>query len=208
VNTSILPLLREPAPDGPLAGGVIVGIVTNNTDPDGLSRVKVKFPSLGGQDESFWARVAVPMAGNDRGVRFPIAIDDEVLVIFGHLREPFVIGALWNGKDKPPVDDNHVAMMKSRSGHVIKVDDTPGSEHIEIVDATGKNGIVLDTAKNTITISADQDITLAAPNGTITLSARVVDIGASSSGKVSSGNGLTLHASGDVFVSGSTVNLN
>jgi uncharacterized protein involved in type VI secretion and phage assembly len=192
-----------------LAGGAVIGIVTNNTDPEGLSRVKVKFPSISDLDESFWARVAVPMAGNDRGVRFPLAIDDEVLVIFGHLREPFVVGALWNGKDKPPTEDNNLSVMKSRGGHVITLNDADGAQTVEIVDASGKNSIVVDTAANTITIRADKDITLAAPNGTITLSAQTVEIAASEKAEVSSGqDGLKVHSSGDVFVSGKTVNLN
>src|SRR2546421_452058 len=39
--------------------GVVVGVVTNNQDPDGLGRVKVKFPWLSDTDESHWARMAV-----------------------------------------------------------------------------------------------------------------------------------------------------
>ena len=46
---------------------LIVGIVTNNNDPDSLGRVKVKLPAVDDQ-ESFWAPVAVPAAGNERGL--------------------------------------------------------------------------------------------------------------------------------------------
>ena len=78
--------------------GVVVGVVTNNQDPDGLGRVKVKFPWLSDADESSWARIAAPMAGKERGLYFLPEVDDEVLVIFEHgdLRFPFVPGALWN----------------------------------------------------------------------------------------------------------------
>src|SRR5687768_7153196 len=83
--------------------GVVIGIITNNKDPDKLGRVKVKFPWLSDTDESFWARTATPMAGNQRGMYFLPEVDDEVLVAFEHgdLRFPYIIGALWNGKDKP-----------------------------------------------------------------------------------------------------------
>jgi uncharacterized protein involved in type VI secretion and phage assembly len=49
--------------------GVVVGVVTNNKDPDNLGRVKLKFPWLSDQDEdeSNWARIAAPMAGKERG---------------------------------------------------------------------------------------------------------------------------------------------
>src|ERR1700750_1699162 len=84
--------------------GVVIGIVTNNQDPDGMHRVKVRFPWLNLDDESHWARVATPMAGDKRGAYFLPEPDDEVLVAFEHgsLEHPYVIGSLWNGKDKAP----------------------------------------------------------------------------------------------------------
>ena len=59
--------------------GVVVGIVTNNQDPDGLHRVKVRFPWLSNDVESNWARVAAPMTGKDRGTYFLPEVDDEVV---------------------------------------------------------------------------------------------------------------------------------
>ena len=47
--------------------GVAIGIVTNNRDPEGMNRVKLRFPWLGADDESQWARVAAPMAGQILG---------------------------------------------------------------------------------------------------------------------------------------------
>jgi uncharacterized protein involved in type VI secretion and phage assembly len=97
--------------------GVVVGLVTNNQDPDGLGRVKVKFPWLSDVDESSWARIAAPMAGKQRGACFLPEVDDEVLVAFEHgdMRFPYVLGALWNGQDAPPVTNsdgtNNVRMI-------------------------------------------------------------------------------------------------
>ena len=48
----------------------VIGIVTNNRDPDGLGRVKVSFPTLPGNEESAWARLVSPMAGDQRGMLF------------------------------------------------------------------------------------------------------------------------------------------
>src|SRR2546426_9457473 len=79
--------------------GVVAGIVTNNEDPDGLGRVKIRFPWLSEDNESWWARIAAPMAGKERGAYFLPEVDDEVLVAFEHgdVNFPYVLGALWNG---------------------------------------------------------------------------------------------------------------
>jgi phage protein D len=84
--------------------GLTIGIVTNNKDPDGVGRVRVKFPALSDQEESWWARVVTPGAGSSAGLMMMPQIDDEVLVGFEHgdLRRPFVLGGVWGAKAKPP----------------------------------------------------------------------------------------------------------
>ena len=62
--------------------GVVIGIVTNNNDPEGMGRVKVNFPWRDIKDESFWARLATFMSGNERGSYFLPEVGDEVLVSF------------------------------------------------------------------------------------------------------------------------------
>lgn len=194
--------------------GVVIGLVTNNQDPDKLGRVKVKFPWLSDEDESFWARIASPMAGNDRGLYFLPEVDDEVLVIFEHgdLRFPYVIGGLWNGKDTPPITNedgkNNLRMIKSRSGHTIRLNDEDGKETIEIIDKTEKNSLIIDTSKNTITIATDKDITLSATKGTIKLEAQNLELKSSASTKLEAGAGMELKASGTMTVKGATINLN
>jgi uncharacterized protein involved in type VI secretion and phage assembly len=194
--------------------GVLVGIVTNNQDPDKQGRVKVRFPSISDKDESHWARIAAPMAGNERGVYFLPEVDDEVLVAFQHgdIQFPYIVGALWNGKDAPPAtnDDgkNNIRLIKSRSGHVVKLNDEDGKETIEIIDKSEKNSIVIDTAKNTITITSDKDITLKAANGTITLDAKEVKTKSSAASTIEAGSGMDVKASGTLNIKGATVNIN
>jgi len=187
--------------------GVVVGIVTNIDDPDGLGRVKVKFPWLKEDVESHWSRIMSLMAGNESGCVFRPEVEDEVLVLFEHgdTRYPYVIGALWNGQDAMPSErgsdsDNNIRLIKSRSGHIIKLDDTAGSEKIEIIDKKEKNTIVIDTSSNKISISADTDIELKASNGKILLDATEIEIKSSGSA--------TVEASGDMTIKGSTVNIN
>lgn len=205
---------QRPAGQRSVGLGVVIGIVTNNKDDEGLARVKVRFPWLGDANESFWARVVTPMAGPGRGVFFLPEVDDEVLVMFEHgdMRFPYVIGSLWNGVDKPPVatgeGNNDLRVIKSRSGHLIKLNDEQGRETIEIIDASGKNSVVIDTATNSITITADQDITLAAPNGTVKISAQTVDIASSGNGAFTAGGDMTVRGGGDLTLKGKAVNIN
>jgi uncharacterized protein involved in type VI secretion and phage assembly len=205
---------REPDQRRGLGFGVVIGIVTNNKDDEGLSRVKVRFPWLDDINESFWARVAAPMAGPGRGAYFPPEVDDEVLVAFEHgdMRFPYVIGSLWNGVDKPPVangkGNSDLRVIKSRSGHVIKLNDERGKETVEIIDASGKNSIVIDTATNSVTIAAEQDITLSAPKGTIRITAQSVEVSSSRTGALTAGSDMTVRADGDLTVKGQTVNIN
>lgn len=202
---------------GQIFRGVVIGVVTNNQDPDGLGRVKLRFPWMPVEVESHWARVVSPMAGNDRGLYVLPEVDDEVLVAFEHgcTEFPYVLGALWNGKDKPPGrnDDgkNNVRVLKSRSGHVVRLDDTEGGEKIEIVDAKGKQSLVLDTAEGTLTITADQDLVIESKSGRLKLSGKKgVEIEAPEGpAKLGAKQNLELKSSGgQVNVKGSTINLN
>jgi uncharacterized protein involved in type VI secretion and phage assembly len=189
-NRAMHELFGPPPPEGGRIYGVVVGIVTNNQDDTGQGRVKVKFPWLSDDDESNWARVATPMAGNGRGMYFLPELDDEVLVVFeqGLVHRPFVIGAVWNGKDKPPENNtdgkNNLRVLKSRSGHTILLDDTEGAEKIRIEDGKKKTCIELDANKGSISISSEGDLTVKV------------------SGK------LNLSSDGDVTIHGRTVNIN
>jgi len=169
--------------------GVVIGIITDNNDPEELGRVKVSFPWRGETGQSDWARVATLMAGNDRGTFFLPEVDDEVIVAFdrGDMNHPYVIGALWNGVNTPPETNsdgnNNIRKIKSRSGHeiifndedaaekleirtnaghTIILDDTAGGEKLEIADKTGNNKISIDSVGNSINIESAMQLTIKA----------------------------------------------
>jgi uncharacterized protein involved in type VI secretion and phage assembly len=95
--------LANPARRNVWGESLVVGIVTNNNeDPKNLARVRVKYPALdGSKNEGAWARVVGVGLGRDRGQMMLPQINDEVLVGFegGDPHKPYVLGALWNGKD-------------------------------------------------------------------------------------------------------------
>ncbi|NEO31309.1 MAG: phage tail protein [Symploca sp. SIO3C6] len=194
--------------------GVVIGVVTNNEDPENLGRVKIKFPWLSEADESDWARIATPMAGKERGIYFLPEVNDEVLVAFVHgdIRFPYVLGMLWNGQDQPPANNedgkNNIRLIQSRSGHIVRLNDQEGKETIEIIDKSGKNSLIFDTAKNAIAITANQDITLSATQGTIKLEARSIEIKSTADSKIEAGGGMNIEAKATANLKGATINLN
>jgi uncharacterized protein involved in type VI secretion and phage assembly len=149
--------------------GVVVGLVTNINDPDGLGRVKVKFPWLADTEESNWARPASAGGGSQRGLIVLPEVNDEVLVAFEHgdLSRPYIIGGLWNGNDSPPasaVKDGKVLTraMKTRAGHTLTLqdDDESGDGFIQIKT---KSGHILTLSDN------DKQIQVKTSNNTVTL---------------------------------------
>jgi len=194
--------------------GVAFAIVTNNKDPEGLGRVKVKLPWMADNAESDWARVVTPMAGAGRGLYFLPEVDDEVLVAFEHgsLEAPYVLGALWNGKDKPPESNadgkNNLRTIKSRSGHVIRLTDKGGEEKIEIIDKSAKNSIVISTKDNTVTITADADVTIQSDKGKLKLSGNGVEITSKAAVKIEASQNMDLKAGPQLNIKGGMVNIN
>lgn len=205
-------LLQDAVPNA-IGLGMVIGIVTNNKDPQEMGRVKVKFPWLSDNDESAWARVVAPMAGAGRGMLYLPEVDDEVLVGFEHgdIHRPFVIGALWNGVDKTPVPAGEAVgsdgkvnkrIIKSRSGHTIVLDDTNGSEEITITDKTGSNKIVLHSPDNSMQIRVQGDLTIEA-QGKITLKGQTgVDLSSSAKMTVKGQTGVDVTSDANLSIKG------
>ncbi len=195
-QTNTLLELVQGRRDGGGVGAVVVGVVTNNSDPKWPGRVKVRFPWLPSANsddgqESAWARVASPMAGKGRGFFWLPEVDDEVLVAFEHgdVNRPYVVGALWNDKDNPPKANTDTVksgkvnerIIQTRAGHVISLDDTDGKERISIKTKAGHE-LLMDDA------SGSEKISIKDKTGSNSI---VIE---------SSSNKITVKAAGDVNV--------
>ena len=192
---------------------VVIGIVTNNEDPQSLGRVKVSYPWMADDAESHWARLATIGAGKEHGLVWIPEVGDEVVVAFEHgdIRFPIVVGSLWNGVDKPPqkmmpglFDKGKVkrSAVVSRTGHVLMFYDNPEDAGIILATNDAKVRIVLsqDESTNNITIYTDGDIAIQA-DGDLRLKA-------GGAVKVEAGSTMDLKASGNASLSGAKVAIN
>jgi len=194
--------------------GVASGIVTNNKDVENLGRIRVKFPWLTDAEESFIARLSVPMAGAGTGTYFVPSVGDEVLCAFEHgdINRPYVIGSLWNGKDKPPQKNtdgkNNIREIKSRSGHSIIFDDTSGAEKIQIKDKSGNNKITLNTKTNAVEIESTNNVSIKSSSGNVTIEGQSVEIKSTGDLNINSEGDTNIESSGEMRLTGSTIDLN
>ncbi|HEX6096519.1 MAG TPA: phage baseplate assembly protein V [Thermoanaerobaculia bacterium] len=177
--------------------GVYPAVVTDNSDPESLGRVKVMLPwapDTAGDKYDTWARIATLMAGNNRGTWFIPDTGDEVLVAFegGDPRRPFVLGALWNGQDKPPESmdgggKNFKKVIRSRNGVKVTLDDKDGQEQF-IAETPGGQKLVLKDGPGSIELSDSSGNSLKMePSGitittsaSLTINASTVTVNASS----------------------------
>jgi uncharacterized protein involved in type VI secretion and phage assembly len=192
--------------------GVAVAVVTQNKDDEGLCRVKVRYPWHEQARESYWARLSMPMAGDNRGLVVIPEIGDEVLVAFERedLRFPFVLGALWNGKDKPPLanDDgkNDKRILQSRKKHYLLFND--GSTGVVelahekcrklTIDDTGF--VVHDENGNTVKVESSSGAMTIEAKGQLNIKATTITIEATGT--------FDLKSSGTMTIRGSLVTIN
>ncbi len=196
------PIDLERASTGPggLFYGVYPALVVDLQDPDNQGRVKVRLPwspDADGGAYEVWARLAVLMAGNNRGTWFIPDVNDEVLIAFegGNPRRPYVLGGLWNGSDRPPESmdaNNTLKTILSREGIRITMDDTSGAVKLTL-ETPGGHSVVLDDGQRSltaadsngnsikmeaqgITVTAVSKVTVNAP--TVNVSAGMVNVDA------------------------------
>jgi uncharacterized protein involved in type VI secretion and phage assembly len=162
--------------------GLFLAKVESTEDREGLARVQVRllgFDGVGSQDAPIWARVALPFAGASRGAFMIPSRGDEVAVQFvgGDVRQPIVVGSLWNGQDRPTErlggdgattdrwtftgkDGSRIAIVEERAGQAQLSLSTPGNVSVSLEEQSGGK-IVVQAAGATITIDT-QGITLSA----------------------------------------------
>jgi uncharacterized protein involved in type VI secretion and phage assembly len=168
--------------------GKYEGVVTDVTDPKKIGRLRAKVPAVLGEDvDSGWALPCVPAGGGkERGMLFLPQVGDTVWVEFagGDVSRPIWAGTFWGAPDstggaddlgsetgaETPTGDggkeasDTLSVLKTKSGHELTLDDD--GEVILLANGNGKSSIRF-----------EQD-------GTVTVTAEKIKLGASASEKV------------------------
>ncbi len=213
---------------GPVqANSIVIGVVTNNNDPDKFGRVKVQLPAMS-EVESFWAPVLLPAGGKERGISMLPMVGDQVVVAFenGDPSHPYVIGSMFNGKDTPgeemAVTDGSFALKSDKKALIrakeditlqsdkgkwlIKIDNGEITETVKTGGYTGEfDGAWKLNSKQAITVESKQSVTVKAP--TITVEAQA-SLSVESKGTLSlKGAQVTISGQSMVNITGALINI-
>lgn len=229
-NASDRSLFGVAAGAGPGAGrpgqmdGVMIGIVSSAKDPEQLGRVQVQLPMLSGDYVSHWCRVLQFGAGQGRGLVWLPEVGDEVLVAFGqgHVDDPYVLGGIYNGKDKPKpawsdvIDGNSGQVTRralvSRTGMSVELLESSASEVLTISTNQGAHKIALSqtdkkieiVSEGPVSVTAKQDVQVRTDSGSVSIKGNKVQIEATTD-LVLKGASVTAQAQAAAELSGASV---
>lgn len=122
------------------------GVVTDNLDPLMIGRVRARVPDVTGSDESGWAMPCAPFGGDGMGFFAVPATGAGVWIEFEHGDPDYPIwsGCWWGAATEippavlvPPPASGKV-LIKTKGGHSVLLDDTPGVGGITLETATGQ----------------------------------------------------------------------
>ena len=161
--------------------GALIGVVSNVGKEEFSGMVKVKLPTVGENLESAWARVVTPGGGSGRGLQLMPSVNDEVLVVFenGDMSRPFVLGGLWNPKDKLPFpsyitgSDVTEWTLADRGGHAFSFRSGTGdaTRNVELKLADGKTKLFVGQDKVELWAAEGKPLQLKSGQGSITITA-------------------------------------
>jgi Rhs element Vgr protein len=183
-----------------VGGDGLCKAVVKAIQPDADNKFRVQVTINDFVQADLWARLAQPYATADAGMYFYPEVGDQVVVGFlgGATNSPVILGSLYSKNRAPaytPDDKNSKKAIVTNSKLTLEFDDdqkiitlkTPAGNKLVISDADGGKGFALtDQQNNTITMSdqgvsivskstlslkADQDITLESTGGNVTIKA-------------------------------------
>lgn len=154
------------------------GFVVDNADPEQLGRLKVKVPSILGNDVvTGWAVPCMPYGGDaNLGFLFIPEVNAGVWVEFeeGDLEFPIWVGTFWSkpggeselpkpneadGSEQGSVQDPPTRkIIKTEKGHTIQFEDADGEEMITIFEATNSHVVTMNKDGIKITDGAGNEI--------------------------------------------------
>lgn len=150
------------------------GVVTDNNDPLMIGRIKARVPDVTGSEETGWALPVAPFGGNGMGLFAVPDTDAGVWIEFEHGDPDYPVwcGAWWGSAAEvppkvlapPPAAGKF--MVKTKAGHTILVDDTPGVGGITL-ETSGGQKIILTSLGIEIDNGMGASIKLSGPQTSI-----------------------------------------
>ena len=175
--------------------------------------MRVKYPALGDDAESPWARVAAPNAGQSRGLMMLPQVGDEVVIGFEHddVHQPYVLGSLWNGTAKPGDDltqnQDGSFSLQSDQKIVMHAKDviTIKSDKDLTVETQGK---VEQKSQDAMSLKPSGDMTIEGSQGVTIKGGTSISIEGTSNLEIKCGSAkITLTPMGTISISGSQISL-
>ena len=129
------------------------------------------------------------------------------MIEFGDVRRPYVLGGVWNGKDKPRLGsglfDNGKVKRRgfvSRRGHRFVFFDDPASSGIGLLTADGQVRLALKETGSEIHLVCEGKVTIETKGD--------MDLKAQGKVAIEGSAGVSLQSSGTVEVKGALIKLN
>lgn len=119
--------------------GKFPGVVVDNDDPKGLSRIKVRVPEVFDTETTGWAQPS-ELSGPGTGLAAVPAVDSLVFVEWpagDTSRAPIWSGGPRADGDGVPGAGPDAILLVTAAGNKITVDDSSGSEAIAVESASG-----------------------------------------------------------------------
>jgi Rhs element Vgr protein len=159
--------------------GLQIGTVKNLSGaPTGkANHIRVNLPMVQNNGDGIWARVAIPDAGNNRGMVFRPEVGDEVIVGFinDDPRDAVILGMLHSQQKTPPADipqndANHKKGIVSREGLKVLFDDESKILTIAVPVGAQQKSIVIDSSSGSMEMKDENENSIKMDNTGITIS--------------------------------------
>jgi len=196
--------LAERESDGCIYG-LAVAVVTDNHDPDGLARVRVRTSWQEEGQQSYWAYLLTQMAHGEQGVLYIPDVGDQVIVgaLRGDVSHLCVLGAIWHQDARPPDTNsngrNEVRLIRTRKDTELRFfDGDPPSVELKLKDNKrlflDDQGVLLeDGVGNVIQIETSSGAITIKSTGQLNIESRVVSIKAGATMEIKSSGTLTIN---------------
>ena len=168
-----------------VTGLQIAKVKALESPPTGKSNhIQVTLPLFPSGEDGIWARMAMPDAGNNRGIVFRPEVGDEVVVGFlnDDPRDAVILGMLHSQAKSPPEtlpakDSNHLKGIVSRSGIKVIFDDEKKILTIAVPAGAKEKAIIINSESGTMEMKDENENSIKMDKSGITISSpKVVTI--------------------------------